>query len=188
MNKLMRGREGALRPGDLGYVWPPNPVASSSRTSAAERERSRSSRWHEVANDATIWSMHDDARQLQGEIQKEVMKAVWRTGGGTVEEIRAAMPADYRSGYNTMQTLLNRLAERGLLSRTPGTTPRGPSGKIGYRPTISEENYLAQSIDQLLAEASPEARDVVITRLIGQADHDAPPAARSDTGGRSKRP
>ena len=58
------------------------------------------------------------------------------------------MPASYASAYTTTQTMLNRLAERGLLSRTHGETARGPSGKIIYSALITEEEYLAESIEQ----------------------------------------
>ena len=123
--------------------------------------------------------MGDDDRILQGEIQTAMMRAVWRIGGGTVDDIRAALPADYRSAYNTAQTLLNRLAERGLLVRTPGQTPRGPTGKIVYEPALSEQDYLAESIERTLAAASPEARRVVITQLIDRFDEPEKPAHRA---------
>jgi predicted transcriptional regulator len=119
--------------------------------------------------------MAEEKRTLQGEIQLAVMRAVWSTGGGTVDDIRAAMPADYQSGYNTVQTLLNRLADRGLLERTPGQTARGPGGKIVYRPALSESDYLAESIERTLADASPDARRLAITQLIGRLDPDELP-------------
>jgi predicted transcriptional regulator len=112
--------------------------------------------------------MSDDTRALQGELQMAVMRAVWRLGGGTVDDVRAAIPAELQSGYNTIQTVLNRLAERGLLERTPGRTPRGPGGKIMYRATLSESDYLARSIERTLADASPDARRAALTQLVGR--------------------
>jgi predicted transcriptional regulator len=112
--------------------------------------------------------MADESRVLQGENQVELMKAVWRIDGGTVEEIRAAMPATYASAYTTTQTMLNRLAERGLLLRTHGETARGPSGKIVYSALISEDEYLTESIEHTLAGASPEARRLAIAALVGR--------------------
>jgi predicted transcriptional regulator len=116
--------------------------------------------------------MADESRVLQGENQTELMKAVWRLGGGTVEEIRAAMPAGYASAYTTTQTMLNRLAERGLLERIHGETARGPSGKIVYSPLITEGEYLAESLERTLAGASPEARRLAIAHLVGRQEAD----------------
>ena len=112
--------------------------------------------------------MTDESRQVQGVTQLAVMRAVWRTGGGTVDEIRDAMPEELQSGYKTIQTLLNRLAERGLLTRDPGRTARGPTAKITYRAAVTEEDYLAESIERALEGASPEARHLAITQLIGR--------------------
>jgi predicted transcriptional regulator len=121
--------------------------------------------------------MADETWTLQGETQRAVMRAVWRIGGGTVDEIRAAMPAEYEAAYNTVQTILNRLAERGLLVRTRGQTPRGPGGKIFYSAALSEEEYVTGSIERTLADASPEARRLALTQLIGRLGED-PPARR----------
>lgn len=105
-----------------------------------------------------------DVRPIQGELQSQIMPALWRLGEGTVEQVRGALPARYRSAYTTVQTVLNRLAERGLLSRER----RGNA--IVYRPRISEAEYLSQSIDQTLAGASTEARQAVLARLVGGLD------------------
>jgi predicted transcriptional regulator len=132
--------------------------------------------------------MPDHNRLLHGQNQIELMKAVWRTGGGTVAEIRAAMPADYNSAYTTTQTMLNRLADRGLLSRTPGRTARGPAGKIVYSPLISEEEYLAESIERTLAGASPELRRLAIAQLIGRLfDDERRPQRKTRRGGRGRK-
>ena len=105
-----------------------------------------------------------DVRPLQGELQSQIMPVLWRLGEGTVEQVRAALPARYRSAYTTVQTVLNRLAERGLLTRAR------QGNAIVYKPRISEAEYLSQSIDQALAGASTEARQAVLARLVGGLD------------------
>ena len=112
----------------------------------------------------------DDRRQVQGETQLALMRAVWRTGGGTVEEIRGALPEELQSGYKTIQTLLNRLVDRGLLARTPGQAARGPTGKITYSAVLSEDEYLMETIERTLEGASPEARHVASSQLIGRLE------------------
>lgn len=103
-------------------------------------------------------------RRIQGELQAQIMPALWRLGSGTVEQVRAALPARYRSAYTTVQTVLNRLAERGLLSRERS------GNAIVYRPKISEGQYLSRTIEQTLAGASSEARQVALAQLIGDLD------------------
>lgn len=98
---------------------------------------------------------------LQGELQIQIMSALWRIEAGTVEDVRMAMPSRYRSAYNTVQTVLNRLSDRGLLER----------GRRGaayvYRPVVSEAEYLTRSIRQTLAGASTDARETALAQLIG---------------------
>ena len=98
---------------------------------------------------------------LQGDLQMQVMKALWHLEVGTVERVRAALPVRYRGAYTTVQTVLNRLAERGLVSRER-------AGKtIEYRPRLTEAQYLARSIEQALAGASSEARHAALADVIG---------------------
>jgi predicted transcriptional regulator len=98
---------------------------------------------------------------LQGELQVQIMAALWRIESGTVEDVRMAMPARYRSAYNTVQTVLNRLSDRGLLRRDR------KGNAFAYRPVISEADYLTRSIRQSLAGASTDARETALAQLIG---------------------
>jgi predicted transcriptional regulator len=107
-----------------------------------------------------------DMAPITGELQLQVMSAVWRLGRGNVEQIRAELPPRYRGAYNTVQTVLNRLAERGLLSR------RKAGNAIEYRPKLSEAEYLSRSIAHTLAGASTDARQAALARLIGNLRED----------------
>jgi predicted transcriptional regulator len=107
--------------------------------------------------------MADDKR-ISGELQMQLMAAIWRLGGGTVEQVRSELPPRYRGAYTTVQTVLNRLAERGLLSRHKG------GNAIEYRPKISEADYLSRSIARTLAGASSGARQAALARLIADLD------------------
>lgn len=101
---------------------------------------------------------------VQGELQAQILAALWRSGEGTVEQVRSALPPRYRSAYTTVQTVLNRLAERGLLEREK----RGNA--LVYRPRLTEAEYLKQSIEHALHGSSTEARRVALAQLIGELD------------------
>ena len=109
--------------------------------------------------------MPDDNR-ISGELQTQLMAALWRLGAGTVEQVRSEIPPRYRGAYNTIQTVLNRLADRGLLSR------RKVGNAFEYRPKISEADYLSRSIASTLSGASVDARQVALARLIAELDKD----------------
>src|SRR6202000_3230386 len=93
----------------------------------------------------------DEVTPIQGDLQSQAMSALWRLGAGTVEQVRSELPQRYRGAYNTIQTVLNRLAERGLLERA-----REGRGFI-YRPRLSEADYLSGTIRHTLAGASTDA-------------------------------
>lgn len=100
--------------------------------------------------------------QLQGELQLEVMRVLWRLGRpGSVEDVRSSLPRRQRGAYTTVQTVLNRLAERGLLSRDR------QSKAILYDPKISEAEYYSRSVRAALAEASDDARRTALAQVVG---------------------
>ena len=100
-------------------------------------------------------------RPLQGELQQQIMSVLWRLGEASVEQVRVALPARSRGAYNTVQTVLNRLVDRGLLERTK------TGNSFVYAPRVSESEYLSRSIERTLATASAEARQVALAQLIG---------------------
>jgi predicted transcriptional regulator len=102
-----------------------------------------------------------DVTPIQGELQLQIMAALWRIGSGTVEQVRGALPSRYRGAYTTVQTVLNRLTERGLLARTR------QGNAMVYRPKVSEADYLSRSIELTLAGASADARQTALAQLIG---------------------
>lgn len=101
-----------------------------------------------------------DLTPIQGELQAQIMAALWRLESGTVEQVRGALPPRYRGAYTTVQTVLNRLAERGFLAR------RRSGQAIVYSPTLTEAQYLSRTIQHTLASASPEARQAALAQLI----------------------
>jgi predicted transcriptional regulator len=100
----------------------------------------------------------------RGDLQAEVMATVWRLGEATVDGVREAQPPAERSAYTTLHTVMNRLVERGLLTRER-------QGKTYiYSPKHQEAEYLAQTIGERLADASPTARRAALVNLVGQLE------------------
>src|SRR5437868_5245998 len=102
-----------------------------------------------------------DERGIQGELQEQIMVALWRIGSGTVEEVRSALPPRYRGAYTTVQTVLNRLQARGLLTRKRDRLA------FVYRPKLTEAEYVSRTIETTLAGTSSEVRQAVLVQLVG---------------------
>jgi predicted transcriptional regulator len=104
-----------------------------------------------------------DPTPIQGELQARIMTALWSIEEGTVEQVRQELPS-HRGAYTTVQTVLNRLAGRGLLSR------RRRKNAIVYRPRLSEAQYLSWTIRRTLSGASADARQVALAQLLGDLE------------------
>jgi len=97
---------------------------------------------------------------FRGDLQTEIMHAVWRLGEATVDDVRDAQPPRRRSAYNTVQTVLNRLVDRGLVQRKR----RGRA--FVYSPKVAESEFLKRSIGERLAMASPDARRTALIKMV----------------------
>lgn len=120
-----------------------------------------------------LWPLYADSLRLppvargdsiQGELQEQIMRVMWRIERGTVEDVRKGLPKRNRGAYTTIQTVLNRLAERGLLAR------RREGKVIYYSARISEADYVSRSVNRTLSSASHEARKAALASLVGGLD------------------
>lgn len=96
---------------------------------------------------------------VRGELQQEIMRVLWASSAASVEDVRRALPKSRQGAYNTVQTVLNRLAERGLVTRARD------GRALRYTAAISEADYLSSSMDSLLSEATPEGRRAALANL-----------------------
>jgi predicted transcriptional regulator len=99
----------------------------------------------------------------KGDLQAEVMAALWRLGEGKVDDVRAQLSRP-ELAYTTVHTVLKRLMDRGLVDRT--ADERG----LVYRPSIEEAEYLAKSISERLVASSPKVRREALANLVDRLD------------------
>jgi predicted transcriptional regulator len=103
---------------------------------------------------------------LRGSLQTEVMRIVWELGEVTVDDVRAAQPRSRRAAYTTVQTVMNRLLDRGLLERKR----RGKA--FVYRARYDEPELVARSLRERLEGASADARRLALLNLIQGLEQD----------------
>jgi predicted transcriptional regulator len=97
----------------------------------------------------------------KGDLQAEVMSALWRLGEGKVDDVRAQL-SRRDLAYTTVHTVLKRLMDHGLVERT--ADERG----LVYRPKLEEAEYLASTFNERLIAASPEVRREALVNLVGR--------------------
>lgn len=75
----------------------------------------------------------------------QIMDLIWDKGEAAIRELHEMLPAKSRPAYTTVQTIVNRLEEKGAIERTR---------KIGnahlYRPVISRKSIYARLVDDVL--------------------------------------
>ena len=104
--------------------------------------------------------MSGPEHDLRGSLQAEVMRAMWRLDEATVDDVRATLPRSRRAAYTTIQTVMNRLLDRGLLDRKR----RGKA--FVYRARYPESEFVARAMRERLAGASADARTPALLSLI----------------------
>ncbi|MBK8975523.1 MAG: BlaI/MecI/CopY family transcriptional regulator [Planctomycetes bacterium] len=83
--------------------------------------------------------------------ERDALRALWARGPGRVRDLLAALP-DRGWAYSTLQTLLHRLEQKGLVAREAAT------GGAIYRATVTREELLQRRLTALgreLADDSP---------------------------------
>jgi predicted transcriptional regulator len=115
--------------------------------------------------------MNDDngKRRARGELESEVMAALWAAEGAmTPAEVQAALGDGL--AYNTVQTILIRLLDKDLVRRQPAGRGRGHA----YWPAQDAATSAADRMQAALAER-PDRQAVLQQFAAGldQADADA---------------
>jgi len=89
--------------------------------------------------------------------EMEIVQMLWRAGPATLSEAHAAL--DRAIGYTTVQTRLNRLVEKGIVSRTADRPAR-------YQAAIAPEEVSARHIDLLLERVSDGSVVPLVAHLV----------------------
>lgn len=75
--------------------------------------------------------------RVLGSLEARVMEALWAASRPlAVREVQEALRAERELSFNTVMTVMNRLAAKGLLAREGGTGP------YTYRPRLEREEFV----------------------------------------------
>ena len=77
--------------------------------------------------------------------ETEILRLVWDLNEATVQRIRDQLPSDRRFAYNTVQTLLNRLEQKGYL------THRIEGRAHVYLPLVKQKEVIKTTVGDFLS-------------------------------------
>jgi BlaI family penicillinase repressor len=77
--------------------------------------------------------------------ETEVMSVLWRLGEASVREVQDAIERDERPAYTTVQTIVQRLEQKGAVRRT-----RKAGNALYFEPVITRKSVYRRLVDELL--------------------------------------
>jgi len=99
-------------------------------------------------------------QRLLTEAELELMSVLWASGGATVREVMAALPADRQPAYTTVSTVLRILEKKGFVtSRKQGRSHR-------YAPALGRERYQARQLRHTLGSLFGGSPSALVRRLL----------------------
>ncbi|HWI63958.1 MAG TPA: BlaI/MecI/CopY family transcriptional regulator [Symbiobacteriaceae bacterium] len=79
-----------------------------------------------------------------GPLEAEILRLIWETGEAGVDEIHRVLAANREIAYTTVQTVMTRLAAKGLLER------RKAGRAHLYRATVPREELTGKTLKELV--------------------------------------
>jgi len=98
--------------------------------------------------------------RLLTEVELELMTLLWREGGGSVADVRAALPPDRRLAYTSVSTILRILEQKQVVA----------SEKVGrghrYVPLVAKQAYEAFALEQVVGKVFDGRPLALVRRLV----------------------
>jgi predicted transcriptional regulator len=99
------------------------------------------------------------------EAEREVLKALWDRGPGTVRQVNAVLGGRGRRwAYTTVLTLLQRLQAKGYAASEP--SPSGPGVALVFRAEVSREELLEQRLKDTADELCDGSAAPLLLALV----------------------
>ncbi|MDQ2808778.1 MAG: BlaI/MecI/CopY family transcriptional regulator [Chloroflexota bacterium] len=111
----------------------------------------------------------DSLSKLLGPLEAEVMDIMWGRQSATVRDVTTTLNTVRPVAYTTVMTIMNNLAEKGLLKRTPLD-----KRTYLFDVVLSHEAFLQRSSERVVRALIEDFGDLVLTQFA-QALEDAPP-------------
>ena len=110
-------------------------------------------------------------RKILGDLEADVMEAIWALGQATVHDVHERLDAaDRELAYTTVMTVMSRLADKGLLEK------QKDGAAYVYMPAASKEEFTRRTVGTVLSELLDDFSAPVMSQfveLVGEQDEAA---------------
>lgn len=108
-----------------------------------------------------------------GELETAIMSILWERSEATVHEVVSALEPHHPVAYTTAMTVMRRLVDKGLLTRTL----QGRS--YTYRPALSREQFLTRVSSRIVRDLVSDFGEVAIAQFLRVIDEVEPERLRA---------
>lgn len=99
-----------------------------------------------------------------GPLEQEVMGCVWKNKTCTAREVVECLSQDREIAYNTVQTIMTRLVDKGLLKRKL-------EGKTHiYKPAVRQKNVLSSLVSQAMSSYTSQFGEEALIAFVDGLD------------------
>lgn len=111
---------------------------------------------------------HEGLNRFFGPLESRIMDILWTSEGLSVKEVRAILNQESPIAVNTVMTILNRLLDKGHLTKAMTGTGRARAAK--FRPLLSKEQFLSEQTKQVSQGLIQEYGSLVVNHMIDALD------------------
>ncbi|MCM3173981.1 BlaI/MecI/CopY family transcriptional regulator [Paenibacillus sp. MER 99-2] len=95
-----------------------------------------------------------------GPLEAKIMDILWACPGSSIREVQAALEKDKDVNFNTVMTVMNRLVDKGLLSKSQ-------KGRTSlYQPVQSKEEFMNNQSKELSHELVDEFGALALNHML----------------------
>jgi len=99
-----------------------------------------------------------------GQLEQEVMGCVWKNKTCTARGVVECLSQDREIAYNTVQTIMTRLVDKGLLKRKL-------EGKTHiYKPAVRQKNVLSSLVSQAMSSYTSQFGEEALIAFVDGLD------------------
>ena len=102
--------------------------------------------------------------QILGPLEQKVMTVLWQLGHGTVREVLDRLESSPKPAYTTVMTIMFRLHEKELLSRSP----RGNS--FVYQPTMTPDGLIEDASRKAVRDVLERFGELAVVHFLEAAE------------------